>query len=441
MTLTFRDGTFRDGSFPDAEPPEIHPQHFRPQHESEVRSYSRSFSATFASAVGSELTDESGRTYIDFLGGCSALNYGHNDPDMVASLIDYLHSDGVAHGLDMATSAKVDFTNTFAELILAPRGLDYVVQFCGPTGTNAVEAAMKLARKSTGRSQIVAFTNGFHGVTAGALAATGNQHHRMGPTTTHTGVMRALYDGYLGSDVDTAALLDQLLSDPSSGFDPPAAILLETVQGEGGLNVASDEWLRSIAEIANRHDALLIVDDIQAGCGRTGSFFSFESAGIKPNLVTLSKSLSGFGLPMSLVLIDPIHDVWTPGEHNGTFRGNNLAFVTATKTLRKFWSDDVLMADVHRRAAIVHNTLTLLQTLVEGSVVKGRGLMLGLDVGDGVLARDICRRSFDAGLIIETSGAHDQVVKVLAPLTTPDAVLTEGLRRLECALRAAITAR
>ncbi len=401
--------------------------------ESEVRSYCRRFDTTFTTAAGSEMVDESGRRYIDFLAGCSALNYGHNDPDMADALVAYVRSGGVTHGLDMATSAKTQFIDDFVELILEPRGLPYRVQFTGPTGANAVEAALKLARKVTGRTEVIAFTNGFHGVTMGALAATGNQRHRMGPSVVLNGVSRALFDGYLGSDVCTAQLLDSLLSDPSSGYDAPAAILLETVQGEGGLNTASTVWLQRIAEVARRHGALLIVDDIQAGCGRTGSFFSFEEAGIVPDIVTLSKSLSGFGLPMSLVLMHPDHDQWLPGEHNGTFRGNNLAFVTASVALRKFWSDHRLTDAVHRKSALIRATLERLAALT-GGTIKGRGMLLGLELASGTLADSICDRCFDDGLIVETSGPRGEVVKVLAPLTTADVLLAEGLAILEAAM-------
>lgn len=393
--------------------------------ESEVRSYCRSFPTRFASSRGSVMTDADGRHYIDFLAGCSALNYGHNDPDMVAALLTYLSEGGIAHGLDLDTEAKWRFMDRLEALILAPRALPYRVQFTGPTGTNAVEAALKLARKVTGRTNVIAFTNGFHGVSLGALAATGNGHHRSGSFL--PGVTRALYDGYLGPDVDTAAILEAMLHDPSSGIDPPAAILLEVVQGEGGLNPASTPWLRRIADVARRAGALLIVDDIQAGCGRTGPFFSFEGSGVVPDIVTLSKSLSGFGLPLALVLLRPELDQWRPGEHNGTFRGNNLAFVTATLALEKFWSDDALQVQVARHAATVGTALSALAGEVPGWRVKGRGLMVGLDVGSGPLAAAISRRCFDQGLIIETAGPHDEVVKVLAPLTTPPDVLDQGL--------------
>ncbi len=404
------------------------------ERESEVRSYSRSFPTTFVRAAGSTMTDSSGRTYIDFLAGCSTLNYGHNDPDMTEALMSYLSRQGLTHGLDLQTEAKAEFIQTFIDLILDPRGLPYRLQFTGPTGTNAIEAALKLARKVTGRSTVISFTNGFHGVTIGALAATGNRQHRMGPAIALPGVTRALYDGYLGASVDTAEMLDQLLSDPSSGYDAPAAILVETVQGEGGINTARASWMRDIDAIAKKHGALLIVDDIQAGCGRTGTFFSFDSMGIKPDIVTLSKSLSGFGLPMALVLIHPDHDQWLPAEHNGTFRGNNLAFVTATIALKKFWRNDDLREDVRRRGRLVTEALTNMSLHVPGSVVKGRGLFLGLDVGSGERAGAICHQAFHHGLVIETSGARGEVVKVLAPLTTPDVLLTSGLEILHRAV-------
>ena len=309
--------------------------------------------SVFDTARGSLITDELGRQYVDFLAGCASLNYGHNDPDMKQALLDHIMRDGIAHGLDLFTPAKRKFLEDFESLILEPRGLDYRVQFTGPTGANAVEAALKLARKVTGRTNVIAFTNGFHGVTMGALAATGNKFHRMGPAIPLNGVSRLPYDGYLGKDVDTAEVLERMLADPSSGLDAPAAILLETVQGEGGLNAASPSWLRRMARLAERHGALLIVDDIQAGCGRTGTFFSFEGTGIVPDLVVLSKSLSGFGLPMALLLIRPQHDIWRPAEHNGTFRGNTHAFVTAQVALRKFWSDDAFAPRIAAKAAHV----------------------------------------------------------------------------------------
>ena len=398
--------------------------------ESEVRSYSRRYDAVFERAAGSLVWDTDGREWIDFLAGAGSLNYGHNDPDMADALVAHIRGGGIAHGLDLFTGAKREFLDTLERLVLLPRGLDHKVQFTGPTGTNAVEAALKIARKVTGRRNVVAFTNAFHGVSQGALAATGNGHHRMGGALSLPDVTRLPYDGY-AAGLDTAELLDQLLSDPSSGIDPPAAVLLETVQGEGGLNVASSTWLRRVAEIAARHGALLAVDDVQAGCGRTGTFFSFEGSGIVPDLVALSKSISGFGLPMALLLLRPQWDAWTPGEHNGTFRGNAHAFVTARVALEKFWSDDRLMRDVAHRGALLDERLSRMAALVPGARVKGRGMMLGLDVRDAQVAEAICGRATEAGLIIESCGPRDEIVKVLAPLTTPETLLERGLDIVE----------
>ena len=407
--------------------------------ESEVRSYCRNFDVVFRSARGSLLVDTNGRSYVDFLAGCSALNYGHNDPDMQQALLNHIKSESITLGLDMYTTTKRDFLDRFESTILKPRGLDYRVQFTGPTGTNAVEAALKLARKVTGRSQIVAFTNGFHGVSLGALAATGNRHNRMSAHLSLPGVTRAYYDGYLGTDVDTIDILAKTLDDPSSGIDPPAAFIVETVQGEGGLNVASAEWMRRLAALAAQHGSLLIVDDIQAGCGRTGTFFSFEEMGIEPDLVTLSKSLSGFGLPMALLLLRPELDVWSPAEHNGTFRGNGMAFATATVAMEKFWSDGQLTHDLRRRAYMVRTTLAAIEMLVPGSKLKGRGMFQGIDVGRGELASAICRQAFANGVIVETSGPRDEVIKILAPLTTPDHLLVAGLERVLEAARTVVT--
>lgn len=406
--------------------------------ESSARSYSRWVTPVLGRAKGSLIWSRDGARHIDFLAGAGSLNYGHNDDDMKAALLDYISADGIAHGLDMTTEAKLGFLSAFEEHILRPRELDYHCQFTGPTGANAIEAAIKLARRVTGRSQVIAFTRAFHGVSAGALAATANSYFRGSGHGLH-GVTRLPYDGYLGS-VDTAQLLADMLADPASGIEAPAAILLETVQGEGGLASASNAWMRAVARIAREVGALLIVDDIQAGCGRTGTFFSFERIGIVPDLVALSKSLSGYGLPMSLLCIRPRWDSWKPGEHNGTFRGNAHAFVTATVALEKFWSTREFEAQVAARSELVQRRLSALTPLVEGASVKGRGMMQGLDVGSGELATRIRTQCFEDGLIIETCGPHDEVLKVLAPLTTPEPLLAEGLDILAAAVAGAASA-
>ncbi|NVO28663.1 diaminobutyrate--2-oxoglutarate transaminase [Donghicola sp. C2-DW-16] len=398
--------------------------------ESGARSYCRAFPASFTEARGSELFTADGDRFIDFLAGCSSLNYGHNDPDMKAALIEHIAGDGIAHGLDLHTSAKEGFLNALTDHILRPRGMDHRVMFTGPTGANAVEAAMKVARKVTGRTNIIAFTNGFHGVTMGALAATGNGYHRGGAGMDKAGVTRMPFYGY-ADGVDSAALLDQMLSDPSGGIDAPAAILFETVQGEGGLNPASAAWVQKMQTIAHKHGALLIIDDIQAGCGRTGTFFSFEKMGVQPDIVTMAKSVSGFGLPMALMLVRPQHDVFGPAEHNGTFRGNTHAFVTARVAIEKFWADSAFEDDLTRKENLIRDGLQSVANLIPGAYVKGRGLMQGVDVGSGELASAICGHAYENGLVIETSGPNDEVVKVLAPLTTSDELFAEGFAILE----------
>ena len=403
--------------------------------ESEVRSYARSFPVVFERARGSYLIDVDGRQYLDFLAGAGTLNYGHNNPVLKEALLDYIRDDGVTHGLDMHTSAKERFLHAMQQIILEPRGLDYVVQFTGPTGTNAVEAAMKLARNVTGRHNIISFTNGFHGVSLGAMAATGNSHHRNAAGLPLTGTTPMLYDGYLDG-VDSAGILDRMISDPSSGVDHPAAVILETVQGEGGLNVASVEWLRAIEAVCRKHDMLLIVDDIQAGCGRTGTFFSFEPAGISPDIVTMSKSLSGYGLPFAVTMFKPRYDQWKPGEHNGTFRGNNHAFVTATCALETFWRTGEFAEHVQARAAQMTEGLEAIAASSPAGALtrKGRGLMQGLSCADGDLASAISAACFDLGMVIETSGSEGQVVKCLVPLTISEEELATGLGILDQAV-------
>ena len=401
--------------------------------ESEVQSYARSFPRIFNKAQGEHLYDLEGNQYLDFLAGAGTLNYGHNNPVLKKKLLEYIESDGISHGLDLHTKAKGEFLNTFNEKILKPRNMDYMVQFTGPTGANAVEATMKLARTIKKRETIISFTNGYHGVTLGALASTGNEHHRGAAGTVLTGVNTVPYDGYLGEGMDTTSYLDKILSDSSSGIDHPAAIIVETVQGEGGITAASFAWLRNLQKVCKKHDLLLIVDDIQAGCGRTGSYFSFEDIGIEPDIITLSKSLSGYGLPFAVVLFKPEHDIWKPGEHNGTFRGNNLAFVTAKATIDHYWSDNLFSKEVKRKGAYIYERVQkIINTYGEGNFSsRGRGMFQGINCVDGDLANKITKLAFKKGLMIETSGADDHVIKFLCPLTITDQNLKKGIDILE----------
>ena len=405
--------------------------------ESEVQSYARAFPRIFNKAQGEHLYDEDGNQYLDFLAGAGTLNYGHNNPIFKEKLLDYIHSDGITHGLDLHTKAKGEFMEAFNEKILKPRDLNYVMQFTGPTGTNAVEAALKLARNITGRENVISFTNGFHGVSMGALAATGNSHHRGAAGVSLSGVSRMPYDGYLGDDIDTTVYLDKVLSDSSSGIDKPAAVIVETVQGEGGINAADIEWLKRLDQVCKKHEVLLIVDDIQAGCGRTGTYFSFEESGIKPDIVTLSKSLGGYGLPFAVVLFKPELDQWKPGEHNGTFRGNNFAFVTAKAAIDHYWSDDAFSKEILSKGRYVSDRLTeIVEKYGDGNfTTRGRGMFQGINCVNGELAGKITKKAFQNGLIIETSGADDHVVKLFCPLVIDMKNLAKGIDIIEEAIR------
>ena len=409
--------------------------------ESNVRSYCRSFPVVFKKASGAHVWDEEGTRYIDFFAGAGALNYGHNNEEIRDALIDYLMRGEITHSLDLYTCAKRDFLNSFERVILKPKNLPHKVMFSGPTGTNSVEAAMKIARLATGRERIAAFTNGFHGMSMGSLSATGNKYNRQGAGGGLIQVDRYQFDGYHGNNIDTIDLIQKLIEDPSSGYEAPAAFLLETVQAEGGLNVARPEWLRKLSQLAKKHGSVIIVDDVQVGCGRTGSFFSFEEAGITPDIICLSKSISGFGLPMALVLVLPEYDVFLPGQHNGTFRGNNLAFVAARHAL-EFWGQSNFVEGVQRNIEIVTESLQHIQELLgKDFSIRGRGMIQGIVCPSGEIASAIAKACFARGLIIETCGAHDQVVKLLPPLNIAPEILSEGLSILaECALSVLVTA-
>ena len=404
--------------------------------ESNVRVYCRKYPKVFAKARGATLLDEDNNSYVDFLSGAGALNYGHNEPRMRDAMIEYLAGDGVLLSLDMHSAAKRSFIETFERMILTPRGLNYKMQFVGPTGTNAVEAAMKLARKVTGRRMIAAFTHGFHGMTLGSLAATGSGSSRRGAYASLTEVIRLPYDGYFGPELNTMDLIRKYLTDPSSGFEVPAAFLLESVQGEGGLNVASARWLQELAEFARQIGALEILDEIQAGCGRCGTFFSFETMDVVPDIVCLSKSLSGCGLPMAMVLMKPELDHWAPGEHTGTFRGNNLAFVSATRAIECFWHDDALQQQVAAKAGRIRERLESICATVPGSRVKGRGMFQGIELGQPDCGAAVLAEAFTRGLIIEVCGPHDEVLKLMPPLTITEQELAGGLSILEVSINA-----
>jgi diaminobutyrate-2-oxoglutarate transaminase len=402
--------------------------------ESVVRTECRAFPTVFDRAEGPRMTDERGKEYLDFTCGGGVTSYGHNEPRLRSALLEYLERGAITHGQDLYTTIKRRFLERFQQVVLEPRGLDYRVMFPGPSGSGAVEAAVKLARKVTRRSQVVAFTHGFHGPTHGALALSADRMMRRGAGVPLQHVERMPYCGYHGPDVDTAEILARSLADVRSGFDRPAALVVEPVQAEGGVHVASAEWLRRVEQICREDGVLMIVDETQTGCGRTGPFFGFEHAGIEPDMVVLSNALSGYGLPLSVVLIRPEHDVWVPGEHVDPFRGLNPAMVTATAALDYFWADGALSEDVARKEERVRERLGAMAETVPGAKVRGRGLLYGLDLGPGPTARELSRACFERGLLVETCGSEQRVLKVMPPLTIPNEALDEGLAILADAL-------
>ena len=400
--------------------------------ESSVRSYSRVYGQVFERARGPYVYDRDGREYIDMLCSAGALSYGHNDPHIKAAVIDYLQSDGVTSSLDLYTTAKLRFLRKFQDVVLAPRSLEYRVQCCGPTGTDAVEAALKLARKVTGRQAVVAFTNAYHGVSLGSLAATAGEHERGAAGVPLEHVVRAPFDGFLGDGIDTVTVIEAMFG-AGGGLPRPAAFLLETIQAEGGLNVASPRWLRRIAELAARLGALLIVDDVQVGCGRSGRFFSFERAGIEPDIVCLSKAIGGMGMPMALALIRPAIDVWAPGEHVGTFRGNNLAFVAATAAL-DYWTTPEFIGRIEQNAHTMRARLGTIAQCFPGVEVRGLGMIQGIALPEPAQARAAIAQAFSRGLILESAGARRNVLKILPPLTIEPDELAKGLDILATAV-------
>ncbi len=407
------------------------------QRESDIRGYCRTYPVVFDTASNARQTDENGKQYIDFFAGAGVLNFGHNNSKMKQAMIDYLQRDGVTHSLDMHTTAKREFIDAFVSTILEPRNMPHKLQFIGPTGTNAVEAALKLARRATGRQEVVAFTRGFHGMTLGSLACTANQYFRgaAGVPLNHVshqpyGCETPCQGCTLGCGLDSLEKLRANYLDGSSGLTPPAAFIVEVIQAEGGVNVASHEWLQALQTLAKDVGALLIVDDIQVGCGRTGTYFSFDDMGLDPDIVCLAKGLGGMGTPIAMNLIKPeIDKLWSPGEHTGTFRGQGLSFVAGREAIRYF-EDSQLMDEVRAKAKEMRATLSGLITHCQGIQLRGRGMILGLDVGSGEKAKAIVEQCFQEGLLVSACGSGGRVIKLIPPLTIDDADLKQGLKTL-----------
>ena len=399
------------------------------ENESQVRSYCRKYPVVFTTAKNSMIYDEDGNAYVDFLAGCGALNYGHNNGEIKGEVIDYILKDNITHAMDMYTAAKGAFIKTFKEKILDPKDLNYKIMFCGSTGTNAVEAALKLCRKNKKRSNVIAFMGAFHGMTLGSLALTTDRTSRDGAGVSLDNVTFVPYETTMDG-FDSLRYLETVIKDDHSGIEKPAAIFLETVQAEGGINVASVEWLKGVEKICRENDILLVADEIQVGCSRTGTFFSFERAGIKPDMVTLSKSIGGYGFPMSLLLIRDDLDIWKPAEHNGTFRGNQIAFVAARKAIEYNVEHEIDKQVMEKGALVKEYIEKEILPLSDKIFFRGIGLIWGIDFSkfdDPELSHRIADKCFEKGLIIERAGRGDTVLKILPPLTIFDYELFKGL--------------
>lgn len=395
--------------------------------ESEVRTYSRSLPGKFVKAKDSLLYDEDNNSWIDFLSGAGSLNYGHNPSELVNPLLDYIKDNGVVNSLDLWTKARFDFLQTFHRKILAPRELDYKIQFCGPTGTNSVESALKLAKKCTQRNGVISFSNSYHGMTCAAMSSSASFNKRKESYLTPTWISFMPFDGFL-ENVDSLEFTRQMLTKKGSGISPPAAFIIELVQGEGGVNIATKKWVQGIASLAKDLGSVLIIDEIQSGCGRTGKFFSFEHFDIKPDMVCVSKSISGLGLPMSLLLISPELDIWSPGEHNGTFRGFNYAFITATAAINSYWDNKNFLKQVDCNISILENELSVLQSKFKDDlIVRNLGMFAGIEFYNKEYTKKIQKEAFDNGLLIEICGPSSNVIKLLPSINMSSSILKNGL--------------
>lgn len=405
------------------------------KYESNVRSYCRKWTAEFAYAKGSIIKDVNGNEYIDFFDGAGALNYGHNPDYIKEKLINYLKNDGIIHSLDMHSTVKREFIDYLQEKVLLPRNLNYKIMFPGPTGTNSIEAALKLARKVKKRNNIFALMGAFHGMTLGALSLTTERGAREGAGVTLNNVTHIPAPYAMGGNFDTLSYIEEILNDDHSGIEKPAAIILETVQAEGGIHVLSNEFLKGIRDICDKYDILMIVDDIQVGCSRTGTFFSFERANIVPDLITLSKSIGGYGMPLSLLLIKPELDMFNPGEHNGTFRGFQLSMVAAKAGLEMMVNLDV-PSIVKEKEKIVSNYLNneIKPLLNNNQEIRGIGLIWGIEFKDGKLSRKVLDKCYEHNLIIELAGRDDSVLKIMPSLLIDDDLLLKGLNIIKEAI-------
>ncbi|MBV5262067.1 aspartate aminotransferase family protein [Synechococcus moorigangaii CMS01] len=400
--------------------------------ESNARSYPRRIQLAIQEAQGIFLKDVDGNEYFDCLAGAGTLALGHNHPAVLEAMQQTLTGRYPLHTLDLTTPIKDQFVEELFASLPPNFAKRAKIQFCGPTGADAVEAALKLVKTATGRRSILSFSGGYHGMSHGALSLTGN----LAPKQAIAGLMADVHFlpypyayrcpfGLGGEDSQriSAKYIEHLLDDPESGIVPPAGMILEVVQGEGGVIPAPDHWLQEMARITSERGIPLIVDEIQTGWGRTGKLYAFEHAGITPDVVLLSKAIGG-SLPLSVVLYNEALDLWKPGAHAGTFRGNQLAMAAGTATLN-FIIENGLADQARILGARLLGQLRQIQkeSPCLGDV-RGRGLMIGVEIINPYggttaypeLAKQIQAECLQRGLILELGGRFGTVVRFLPPL-------------------------
>lgn len=430
------------------------PLNYLAEVESSARTYASTFPRMFTSAKGAWVSDSEGREYLDCLSNAGTLALGHNHPEVKDAVRTFLESDHLQQALDLATPAKYAFVKQLFSLLPEELRTNGKIQFCGPTGADAVEAALKLTKHHTDRPGILAFQGGYHGMTAGALAAMGNLRPKASQWLSGVHFMPYPYAlrcpfGTDGSQTDKLSIdyLRNVLSDPESGVTRPAAVIVEVVQGEGGCIPASAHWLRELRHITRQHDVALIVDEVQTGLGRTGHMFAIQDAGIVPDVLVLSKAIGG-GYPMSVMIYHKRLDTWLPGMHAGTFRGNQIGMVAGTVAMQIIQRDGLAGQAARRGELLMAGLQRIAHDFPFLAEVRGRGLMVGVEVAytdsalrpapaDAALAKAIKKQCFEQGLILETGGRHGAVLRFLPPLIITESEIGAVLDRFESSVRKA----
>ena len=411
------------------------------QRESNARTYPRRLPIAIKRASGSYIEDLDGNVFIDFLTGAGVLGLGHNHPEVVAAVHRQL--DVFCHGLDFPTEVKDEFVSTQLSLLPEPMRDRMKIQFCGPAGANAVDAALKLCKTATGRGNVAAFQGAFHGSSHSAMAVTGSVSQKEpianGMPGVHFFPYPYAYRWPMTLDPETCGdqclhTLESGLKDPLGGIAKPAAVIIEIVQAEGGVIVGPVDFIRGVRELTRELGIPMIVDEIQTGCGRTGTWYAFEQYGVEPDVIIASKGLGGIGMPIAVVFYDRELDTWAPGAHTATFRGNQLAFAAGIESAKIIQRDGIL-EHVQRESEYLVDELRSLQ--VEHRTigdVRGLGLMLGLEMIDpdtgaasSELALRFQRSALENGLIIELGGRYDSVVRLLPPLNVSRETVDQAL--------------